>query len=146
METTTLANVDGLISAPSDKIEEGGVEIVEEESIDIVPSTVTLDDEREVQYGLERVFSVVDHGENQGSDDPSHDLVNHNDDPGSDSTFRVPAAAVLTEQEPEEVMNATQSEPWWKRNRSWLILCAATVLVVLILAIVLVLTLDTSND
>jgi hypothetical protein len=89
---------------------------------------------------------VVDHRGNRGSDDLSHDPVNHNDDRSSDSTFRVSAAAVLMEQEPEEVISATQLEPWWKRNRPRLILCAVTVLVVVTLAIVLVSTLGISND
>jgi hypothetical protein len=107
METTTLANVAALLRAPytSDNIEDGGVESPEEESI-VVPSTVMLDDEQS-QFnfaGLGRVILVDDHGGNQRSDVPSHDPINHNDDRGSDSTFRVSAAALLTEQEQQEVI------------------------------------------
>jgi hypothetical protein len=152
METTTLAGVDALPNAPykSEKIEDGGAESLKEDSI-VVPPTVMLKDERGAQCQstftrLGQVLLVVDHRGNRGSDDPSHDPVNHNGDRSSDSTFRVPAAALLMEQEPEEDIVATQPEPWWEKKSPRLILCAAAVLVVATLAIVLVSTLDMSND
>ena len=152
METTTLAEVDAPPNAPfiSEKIEDGDAESEEEDSI-VVPPTLMLEDEREAQCKstftrLGQDLLVVDHRGNDGSDDPSQDPVNHNDDRSSDSTFRVPASALLTELEPEEVITAIQPEPWCKQNPPRLLILCAAIVVVVTVAIVLVSTLDMSNE
>jgi hypothetical protein len=67
---------------------------------------------------------------------------------GSDSTYRVPVAALVTDRDSGETVVATHLEPRWKQRRTVLLLFAAIVFVAVALALgtIALVKLRTSND
>ncbi len=128
----------------------------EEEDSMVVPPSVMTEDERPRRRAAEppssRVLSFVHHRGNRGSATATDDARRDDDvnpaNRGSDSTYRVPVAALVTDRDSGETVVATHLEPWWKQRRTVLLLFAAIVFVAVAIALgtIGLVRLRTSND
>jgi hypothetical protein len=141
IETTALADGDPPpVPCNSTGIEAGAENEAGGDFI-VVPPPVVIEDET-AQCGsasrLRRVLSFVVHRGNQGGDELHAGRR-------SDSTYPVPVADLVMSRDSEEVIIATQLEPWWKQRRPQLIVCSAIVFVIA-LSIALGVFIEKSND